>query len=141
MKLKLFFIYCILLCSSFLFAKEQNIKMYYNEILVGEMSINEFDTLLKSAQLYEKEIKAEKNNKVKIHLKESPYNITVGSKFSTEIYITWEDEKNNVFKQINISHKITLKKEPLSEFRIIYRDISEISTPVLLFIVFVLAIL
>jgi len=107
-----------------------------------KMSVKEFKTLIKSAELFEEIIKCEKDKRIKIDLEEIPWKITEGTKYTTKMKITWlkEDKKTSI-KIMALEVTVSLKKDKYSKAYIVYSEIARWGFPVALFGIFLLLIL
>jgi len=104
------------------------------------MSLKEFETQVKMAENYYKEILAEKNKKIKIVLEKSPWEIINDDTFETKAEIQWYDENNKIIKTVIISINIR-KDNQTNELLIvidkIYTQTAKYGFPVVLLILVV----
>lgn len=82
--------------------KAEPIKIYYKEKLIETMTVEQFQALIKGAKNYSEEIKAEKNNRIKIFLKDDPWNLIKDKKYVTYAYIYWYNENQEVIKKLEL---------------------------------------
>ena len=87
-----------------------SIEIYYKKQLIETMTISQFQALVKGADLYNEEIKAETNNRIKIFLEDDPWNLIQNGKYITYAYIYWYNENNEIIKSLKI--QIKLKTSP-----------------------------
>jgi len=116
---------------------KNHIGIFYQEKFIGSMPLEEYEILVKSASIYQDELKAENNKRIKITVKENPYLIKFGETFTADVKIIWINEKQEIFKEMILENSLTLKKENLHEIRILYRDISEIGFPISFLLLFI----
>lgn len=140
----LFFILIIKGCDVLYAKEDNNIYIYQNKKVVGYFTKEEFASLVNNSDLYVSEIEAEKENRVEIKVLDSPYKIEKENKYKARFSITWKDSKGKVLKKITLDSIITINEDasnPYPAWRVLYRNISEYSTPVLIILCVILAII
>jgi len=109
MKKILVLLFSLITINSFAVEKGKEIDIYYKNQYIESMSLKEFETQVKMAENYYKEILAEKNKKIKIVLEKSPWEIINDDTFETKAEIQWYDENNKIIKTVIIS--INIRKD------------------------------
>lgn len=141
----LFFVLLLTKGCDALHAKEDNnIYIYQNKKVVGFFTKEEFTSLVNNSDLYVSEIEAEKQDRVEIVVLDSPYKIEKENKYKARFSITWKDEKGKILKEVTLDSIITINEDasnPYPAWRVLYRNISEYSTPVLIILCVILAII
>jgi len=121
---------------------DANLIYIYNEgTLVGTMTINEFRALVKDAKSYNEILKAEKEGRIKVVLKDNPWKLDLkGSVFTTYLTIYWKDTQGKQLKKVVIKITLDVPKEgkKMSKLRVKYRDIAEVVAPTSLFLLILL---
>lgn len=141
----LFFVLILVKGCDVLHAKEDNnIYIYQNKKVVGYFTKEEFASLINNSDLYVSEIEAEKEDRVEIKVLDSPYKIEKENKYKARFTITWKDSKGKVLKEITLDSIITINENasnPYPSWCVLYRNITEYSTPVLIILCVILAII
>lgn len=120
------------------------IVFYYQGEQVGKMTPAQFSNLLRSASIYAELTEAEKDSRVKVLIKDAPWNISQSqTMYETQIKIQWLNKDKQVIKQLtmDVELEIPIDHEKYSEIRVIYRDVSEIGFPVAFLLLIVLVAL
>jgi len=140
MKKILVLLFSLITINSFAVEKGKEIDIYYKNQYIESMSLKEFETQVKMAENYYKEILAEKNKKIKIVLEKSPWEIINDDTFETKAEIQWYDENNKIIKTVIISINIR-KDNQTNELLIvidkIYTQTAKYGFPVVLLILVV----
>lgn len=101
--------------------------------IFDSMTLEEFKILLKAAKAYEAIDYCEKHQLLKVILEDDPWNIIIGKTYSTYINIVWNDKKGQVLKTLRLKAEFNIPEEKgMVKWRIIYRDVAEIATPILI---------
>lgn len=80
-----------------------------NEELLGEMTVEQFTALVTNAEVFEKELEAEKTNRVIVVLKDDPWILIKNKTFKTSALISWLDKDQKPIKKMTI--EINLKQD------------------------------
>jgi len=140
MKKILVLLFSLITINSFAVEKGKEIDIYYKNQYIESISLKEFETQVKMAENYYKEILAEKNKKIKIVLEKSPWEIINDDTFETKAEIQWYDENNKIIKTVIISINIR-KDNQTNELLIvidkIYTQTAKYGFPVVLLILVV----
>lgn len=125
----------ILICfTGFLHAKEKYNYVYIKQYdkVIGKFTPEQYESLVKGADNYKELMLAQNENRVSIILIEEVKE-TLTNQYKGKIKIVWKDAKGNEINYLisEINFQITNKGDAVvPEWRIIYRDISEIGFPV-----------
>jgi len=112
--------------------KEDVISIYRGTEKIGELSLDEFEAIIKASSSYEKILEAEKEKRVYVFFKDNPWELKPGKSVNTEVYIIWKDKKETPLKKVILKLTMEVPKEGqvMSKIRILYRDVAEIGFPV-----------
>ena len=129
----------LVICNR-VYAESGQVDVYHNNKLQFSMTYEEFNLILKSANIYYKLIDAESNERVLIELKDDPWNI-IDNNYTTEAKIIWLDNKNNQLKAVTLEIDLNVTKEKPSKIKEWYNRISSIGFPLTTIILILLIIL
>jgi len=126
----LFWLFMLLL-PTLIFSKPEPLKIWQGDKMIGVMSVEQFQAQVSGAERTQKEIDAEQNNRVIITILDTPYKMDGVDQYSVQFEISWIDKNNIAFKTIKMKSIVVINKDkPISEFRMVYRDVAEIGFPV-----------
>lgn len=99
--MKQLFITIFLICSTGLL-QAGDLKIYQNNKLVGTMTVQQFESIVKGAEKYKEIIEAQKKDRIDIELLEPVTQTETDGEYATQIKISWKDEKNREINFIKI---------------------------------------
>jgi len=110
---------------------KEKIQIHYDGEVVQEMTLEEFETLVGDATIYNDILSAERDKRVYVQLKDKVWKMQPGQKFQTEIYILWQTKDKKIMRKMTLKVELTIAKEGgMSKWRILYRDVAEIMLPI-----------
>lgn len=128
--LLLLLISLLFLIPSFCFGEDNYLHFFYQGNEVGAMPIADFEAMIRGVKEYIEIMDAENNNRVKIDLKDNPWDFEIGDTFKTDIRITWITKDMKVTKELIIGLSMKAKKENYSNMLILYRDVASWGFPI-----------
>lgn len=129
----------LIIFKSSAYSQAGNVDVFHNNKHQFSLTYEEFSLILKSANIYQKLIDAEHNDRVIIRLKDNPWNLK-NQNYITEAYIVWLDKDNKEIKKITISIELSPDNYP-SFGNKYYSTISSIGFPIMSILVFLLILL
>ena len=138
------FILCLLFLFTSLLAKEEYLAIYKGKEAIGQMTVAEFEDLVYGAEQYTKIIDAEQKGLVEMKVEADPVETKTPGQYKSKILVKWMDETSSTIHSITVEaiFNINNKEETkLPEWRIYYRSVAEYSTPVLILLCIIFAIL
>jgi hypothetical protein len=129
--MKQIFITIFLICFTGLL-QASDLKIYQDNKLVGTMTVQQFESIVKGAEKYKEIIEAQKKDRIDIELLEPVRQTETDGEYATQIKISWKDEKNKEINFIKIYVVLNIDNDTadqLPQWKIIYRDIASYSFP------------
>ncbi len=141
--MKQLFITVFLICFTGLL-QASDLKIYQDNKLVGTMTVQQFESIVKGAEKYKEIIDAQKKDRIDIEVLEPVKETKVPGEYATQIKISWKDEDNKEINFIKIYVVLNIdndKSKLIPEWKIIYRDIASYSFPFTLSLLLLLIII
>ena len=129
---KLFITLLFLLYSASLYATDSNLYIYQYDKYIGKFTIEQFTTLVEGADKYEEIMLAQKEQRLHITCDKVLASETAGG-YTTIVKIVWKDKEGEELNYITAELTMNIDNDTTSkipEWRIIYRDISEVGFPI-----------
>ena len=118
------------------------IQIVYQDTVVQEMTVEQFEELVKASEYQSKIITAEEAGRVKILLRDDPWSLEIDVDYETTAEIVWLDENGQKLKSVELD--ITLKRTTDDSFwftiQKIYVEVATYSFPALVVIIIILAL-
>jgi hypothetical protein len=118
---------------------KDDISVIYQGKEVGRFSKEQFTTLIKSSDFYEKMTIAEKNNKVNVILKDNPWKVKLGDTFKSSMDIIWIAEDGTTLKTMTVD--ISLQTDKRGQAFLIYQDLCVFLFPGAVLVIILLILL
>jgi len=140
---KLLFLIFLLFCVSICHANQQDIiELKYKNKKIGELTVKQFQNLIETSEWAIQIQKAQNNKNTQIKI----LSITplTNKDFQIMFQIDWLNDKKEIINHIIAEVVITITPDnnfKYSNFRILYRDIAEITTPILFLLCIIFAII
>jgi len=130
---KFILITIIILFTSIVYASD--IQIYQNGKLIGTMSKQHFEELVRGAENYKDIIEAQNSNRIKIIANKIEM-IDVHNRYKCNFRISWKNKDQEEINYVVSDLLLDIDNEQgMSKFRIVYRDISEVGFPLSLGII------
>lgn len=132
----------ILMCfTGLLFAKEKDNYIYitHYDKVIGKFTPEQYETLVNASDKYKEFMLAQQEGRVIIQCNEVK-EINKGE-YKTIFTITWKDKKGNELNYITSELILNIdndKSNGIQEWRILYRDISEVGFPICFLIILII---
>ena len=127
--------------------KGAEIDIYFQDKYVESWSKEKFATIVKLADTYNEELKAEQKKKIKVVLKDDPWILIQNKKYNTTAKVIWYSGTNNKedYKELKVmTIDISLTENPdnswYAKFKRLYAEVSQPGCAIFfgLFLLFVL---
>lgn len=135
----------ILICfTGLLFAKEKDNYIYISQYdkVIGKFTPEQYEALVSASDNYKELILAQQEGRVIVQCSEIK-EIKKGE-YKTVFKLTWKDKKGNELNYITSELTLNIdndKSKDIPEWRIIYRDISEIGFPICFLLILIIVAL
>jgi hypothetical protein len=136
----------ILICfTGSLFAKEKDNYVYikqYNKI-IGKFTPEQYEVLIKASENYKELMLAQQEGRVGIQCDEKIIDLGNGE-YKTSFKLVWKDKQGNELNYITSELILNIdndKSNGIQEWRIVYRDISEIGFPICFLLILIIVAL
>lgn len=130
--MKKLFITILTLISIPLYSADNNIYIYQYNKPIGKFTVEQFEVLVKGAEQYKEIMSAQKEDRVSIQVLSDLEKTSIINQYKAVIKIQWLNEKNeeiNFIKSVMFLNIDNESETQIPEWRMIYRDISEIGFP------------
>ena len=137
----------LMICfTGLLHAKSNDIIISQNGIAIGRMSPAQFELLVKGAEQYKEIMSAQKEDRVSIQVLSDLEKTSIINQYKAVIKIQWLNEKNEEVNFVSSIMFLNIDNESetqIPEWRMIYRNISEIGFPTstIILVLFLLIVL
>jgi hypothetical protein len=137
---KLLLILLILICfTGLLQAKDNYIYVKQYDKIIGKFTPEQYEALVSASDNYKELILAQQEGRVIVQCNEVK-EISKGE-YKTVFTVIWKDKKGNELNYITSELTLNIdndKSKDIPEWRIIYRDISEIGFPICFLIILII---
>lgn len=109
-----------------------DLKIYQDNTLVGIMTTQQFESIVKGAEKYKEIIEAQQKDRIDIELLEPVKETDTDGEYATHIKISWKNENNKEINFIKVYIVLNIDNDTanqLPQWKIIYRDIASYSFP------------
>jgi len=87
------------------------LQITYKDALVGEMTVKQFKTLMDASEQYSKLLECENSKRIKIELKDNPWEIEqTAESFKTDATLIWLDKNNAILKKVTFQLVLNRKQ-------------------------------
>jgi hypothetical protein len=135
----------IMICfTGLLFAKEKDNYIYilqYNKV-IGKFTPEQYETLVNASDKYKELMLAQQEGRVIVQCNEVKE--VSKSEYKTVFTVIWKDKKGNELNYVTSELILNIdndKSNNIPEWRILYRDISEIGFPICFLIILIIILL
>lgn len=98
--------------------------------VVGKILVEDFKTLVNASKEYYEIIDAEQNNRLKIKIEKSLWDIKESKKYEGDMIITWTNKEGNTIKELTVFINMEIKKESESKIVTFYRNVAPWAFPI-----------
>ena len=132
----------IFICfTGILHAKEKDNYIYVKQYdkVIGKFTPEQYEALVKASENYKELILAQQDGRVVVQCNEVK-EISKGE-YKTVFTVIWKDKKGNELNYITSELTLNIdndKSKDIPEWRIVYRDISEIGFPICFLIILII---
>lgn len=120
------------------------VDVYDGKKVVGKLSIQSLEQLLEASEKYKEILDAQKYGRVYIDLIEPVKKTKVPGQYEAKIKISWRTEINKEVNYIISTFTLNIdneKEASIPEWRVLYRNISEIGFPISSLLIIILMII
>ena len=130
--MKKLFITILVLISIPLYSADNNIYISQNNKVIGKLTPKQFELLVEASDRYQEIMLAQKEGRVSIQVLADLEKTSIINQYKVVIRIQWLNEKNEEVNFVSSIMFLNIDNESetqIPEWRMIYRDISEIGFP------------
>ncbi len=133
--LRFTYILLLIILVSPLYSGDTNIYIYQGGVKIGSYTKEEFIRLIKGYEHYTEIMNAQANDRLVVSIMDTPYKTgKVKNEYSAKFRISWENSSHVEINYLIIESLVTIPEEgggaAIPEWRVMYRDISEIGFPI-----------
>jgi hypothetical protein len=136
----------IVMCfTGLLFAKEKDNYIYIKQYdkIIGKFTPEQYEALVSASDNYKELILAQQEGRVSIQCDEKIIDLGNGE-YKTSFKLVWKDKQGNELNYITSELILNIdndKSNGIQEWRIVYRDISEIGFPICFLLILIIVAL
>jgi hypothetical protein len=129
-----------------LYSSDNKIYIYQYNKPIGKFTVEQFELLVKGAEQYKEIMSAQKEDRVSIQVLSDLEKTSIINQYKAVIKIQWLNEKNEEVNFVSSIMFLNIDNESetqIPEWRMIYRNISEIGFPTstIILVLFLLIVL
>jgi hypothetical protein len=129
-----------------LYSSDNKIYIYQYNKPIGKFTVEQFELLVKGAEQYKEIMSAQKEDRVSIQVLSDLEKTSIINQYKVVIKIQWLNEKNEEVNFVSSIMFLNIDNESetqIPEWRMIYRNISEIGFPTstIILVLFLLIVL